>query len=234
MQILIFCYRNIQNNYASAANVYGTCDAQPVFNECIERQNTMMDQRCDMNDYSCQCYWYDQIATCYSVCSEDLTKVDSYKLVIQQRTLACSKADALKKAIEATAIKSQAPATATAKAPTTNENPKPTNVGSSNNNKNDKNDGGQAFIQSPPQSTRVSDDYKLNTNNQVENEKIGNNVSLKGNSAPEASSSQGSNNYSRNEKAISESKSSESSINKNSILSTLAAISFIGLTSLLI
>ncbi|OMJ18611.1 hypothetical protein AYI70_g5265 [Smittium culicis] len=195
----------------------------------------MMDQRCDMNDYSCQCYWYDQIATCYSVCSEDLTKVDSYKLVIQQRTLACSKADALKKAIEATAVKSQVPATA--KAPTSSGYPKPTNVDSSKNNKNsnnDKIDDGQAFIQSPPQSTRVSDDYKLNTNNQVEDGKIGSNVSVKGNSAPQASSSQGSNNYSKNEKAISESKSSDSSINKNSILSTLAAISFIGLTSLFI
>ncbi|PVU84567.1 hypothetical protein BB559_007563 [Furculomyces boomerangus] len=44
-----------------ASNVYARCEADGVFNECIERQSYMMQARCNPTDYSCLCYWNDQI-----------------------------------------------------------------------------------------------------------------------------------------------------------------------------
>ncbi|PVV01111.1 hypothetical protein BB560_004483, partial [Smittium megazygosporum] len=66
------------------------CQAEPVFAECVARQNQMLVESCSSADLACQCYWYNQIRTCFELCPGDDTKNQYYNQVITNHNAVCS------------------------------------------------------------------------------------------------------------------------------------------------
>ncbi|OLY81808.1 hypothetical protein AYI68_g4082 [Smittium mucronatum] len=201
------------------------CEAENVFNECIQRQNAMMSARCVKDDYGCQCYWFNQIATCYNLCDSDLSKAANYQLVIQQQNQACSIQDSMKKAIEAAAEKSS---------PSIPSSPSPSSPPQKSSSKNYSSpvpssnsyssSSSKSIFYNSPQSTETPNDYKINTSDQIEGGKNGNNISLKIAGEPIFTSSSSDSNPSPNQKAESDAKSSGSWKISNNAYFTLSVV----------